>query len=84
LLKQAHDREKNDNLIFQHKLQNELEAEKQLFGDDFKEYITPTWAKQIAENKKHAAKLAKRSEDDEKVCFDSFVVIPDGSFFRTM
>lgn len=65
LLKQAHDREKNDNLIFQHKLQNELEAEKALFGDDFKEYITPTWAKQIAENKKHAAKLARRSEMDE-------------------
>jgi len=62
LLKQAHDREKNDNLIFQHKLQNELEAEKQLFGNDFKEYITPAYAKQIEENKKYAAKLAKKDE----------------------
>jgi coiled-coil domain-containing protein 55 len=66
LLKQAHERERNDNLIFQHKLQNELEAEKKLFGDDFKEYVTPSYVKLLAENKKYADKLKKRDEMDDK------------------
>jgi len=60
LLKQAHDREKNDNLVYQHKIQNELLAEKEIFGDNFKEYITPAYSKQIAENKKYAEKLKKK------------------------
>jgi coiled-coil domain-containing protein 55 len=66
LLRQAHERERNDNLIFQHKLQNELEAEKKIFGDDFKEYVTPSYVKLLAENKKYADKLKKRDENDDK------------------
>jgi len=66
LLKQAHDREKNENLIYQHKIQNELNAEKEIFGDNFKEYITPAYSKQIAENKKYSAKLQKKDEINEK------------------
>jgi coiled-coil domain-containing protein 55 len=66
LLRQAHERERNDNLIFQHKLQNELEAEKKIFGDDFKEYVTPSYVKLLAENKKYADKLKRRDENDDK------------------
>jgi hypothetical protein len=53
-------------LIFQHKLQNELEAEKKIFGDDFKEYVTPSYVKLLAENKKYADKLKRRDENDDK------------------
>jgi hypothetical protein len=43
-----------------------LEAEKKLFGDDFKEYITPSYRKRIDENRKFADKMAKRDAEADK------------------
>jgi hypothetical protein len=57
-------------LIFQHRLQREAEAEKEVFGDDLKEYITPSYRKQLERNKRYEEKQKKMEEEDEKVCLD--------------
>eukprot|EP01127_Copromyxa_protea_P000701 TRINITY_DN10602_c0_g1_i1.p1 TRINITY_DN10602_c0_g1~~TRINITY_DN10602_c0_g1_i1.p1 ORF type:complete len:285 (-),score=94.69 TRINITY_DN10602_c0_g1_i1:68-901(-) len=66
LLKKAAEREKENDIIFQHRLQREAEAEKELFGDDVQEYITPSYKKQLEKNKRYEEKQRRKEEEDEK------------------
>lgn len=69
LMKQAEEREKKDNIIFQHKIQNEFEAEKILFGDGFKEYITPAYKKRLEENKRYEEEQKRKEALDGRFFF---------------
>lgn len=75
LLKKAAERERENDIIFQHRLQREAEAEKELFGDDAKEYITPSYKKQLEKNKRYEEKQKRLAEEDEKVLVPSHFLI---------
>lgn len=72
LLKKAAERERENDVIYQHKLQREAEAEKELFGEDFKEYITPSYRKQLEKNRRYEEKKKRQEEEDERVSLHFF------------
>jgi len=64
-MKNAELKEKQDMLVLQKKLQRELEAEKEIFGEDQQKYVTGTYKKQLELNKVYEEEL-KRKEDRDK------------------
>eukprot|EP01125_Pyxidicula_operculata_P003694 TRINITY_DN1493_c1_g2_i1.p1 TRINITY_DN1493_c1_g2~~TRINITY_DN1493_c1_g2_i1.p1 ORF type:complete len:294 (+),score=103.17 TRINITY_DN1493_c1_g2_i1:16-897(+) len=66
LMKSAQEREREDNVLYQRKILRELEEERKLFGDETTKYITPSYRKQIEENKKFLEEQKLKDELDEK------------------
>lgn len=64
LLEQAKRREKEDDIVFEKKLQRELEKDADLYADKPK-FITPSYRKKLEENKKWQEEEERRHRDED-------------------
>eukprot|EP01124_Arcella_intermedia_P004413 TRINITY_DN12512_c0_g1_i1.p2 TRINITY_DN12512_c0_g1~~TRINITY_DN12512_c0_g1_i1.p2 ORF type:complete len:308 (+),score=110.78 TRINITY_DN12512_c0_g1_i1:49-972(+) len=77
LISSAQERERCNNVLYQRKLQRELQADRQLYGEETEVFITDNYKKQIAENQKFEAEEkqileAEKQKDVTKLGFAAF------------
>jgi len=65
LLEQALEREKDDNIVYQRKLQKELEEEEKLYGKEREKFVTQGYKKQLELNKQHEEEQKKQEEKEK-------------------
>jgi coiled-coil domain-containing protein 55 len=65
LLAKAEERKRQADLVYEKKLQRELEAEKELFGET-EAFITPAYKEKLEENRRFEEEQRRKEEEDEK------------------
>jgi len=84
LIASADEREKNNNLLYQRKLQRELEEDRKEYGEETDKFLTPSYKRQLEENRKYEEQERKQLEDERKNDITKKGQNAWGSYYRNL